>query len=239
MLSFKSWGGKDDSYSLEWSNNRISYCYNINFKKVNLIYSLFGGAIAGGLLGGASLAQTTQIVIEGTNSVMGAVVRVLAAGVLAGVLIESGSAEKIAETIVEKLGEKKAILAITLATMVITSVGVFITVAIIIVAPIALSVAKKGELTRSAILLAMIGGGKAGNIISPNPNTIAVAKGFNVDLAQVMINGFIPALVGVVVTYFVASMLNKKGDVVRYTSDDAKVQAEGTVDDNKPILEEQ
>lgn len=152
------------------------------------------------------------------------------------IFIESGAAEKIAETIVEKLGEKKAILAIALATMVITSVGVFVTVAIIIVAPIALSVAKKGGLTRAAILLAMVGGGKAGNIISPNPNTIAVAKGFNVDLAQVMINGFIPALVGIVVTYFVASMLNKKGDVVRYTEDDAKAKASADKDDNKPTF---
>lgn len=203
-------------------------------KKVNPVYALFGGAIAGGLIGGANLTETTQIVINGTTSVMGAVVRVLAAGVLAGVLIESGAAERIAETIVEKLGEKKAILAIALATMVITSVGVFVTVAIIIVAPIALTIAKKGGFTRAAILLAMIGGGKAGNIISPNPNTIAVAKGFNVDLAQVMINGFIPALVGLIVTYFVASMLNKKGDVVRYTEEDRMAEAAADLDDNKP-----
>ncbi|MDO4535593.1 MAG: SLC13 family permease [Clostridium perfringens] len=185
------------------------------FKKLNPVYALFTGAILGGLIGGASLSDTTQIVINGTTSVMGAVVRVLAAGVLAGILIESGAAEKIAETIVEKLGEKKAILAIALATMVITAVGVFITVSIIIVAPIALSIAKKARLTRSSILLAMIGGGKAGNIISPNPNTIAVAKGFNVDLAQVMINGFIPAIIGVIITYFVATLLNKKGQALR------------------------
>ena len=131
------------------------------FRKVNPVYALFGGAIVGGLVGGASLAQTTQIVIDGTNSVMGAVVRVLAAGVLAGILIESGAAEKIAETIVEKLGEQKALLAIALATMVITAVGVFIAVSVIIVAPIALSVAKKAGLNKSAILLAMVGGGKA------------------------------------------------------------------------------
>ena len=59
------------------------------------------------------------------------------------------------------------------------------------------------------------------------------------DLAQVMINGFIQALVIIVVIYFVASILNKNCDVVRYTSDYAKVQADRTVDDNKPILEEQ
>lgn len=153
-------------------------------RKLNPVYSLFTGAIIGGLIGGASLADTTQMVINGTNSVMGAVVRVLAAGVLAGVLIESGAAEKIAETIVEKLGEKKAILALAIATLVITAVGVFITVSVIIVAPIALSIAKKAKLTKPAILLAMIG-------------------------------GFIPAVVGVIVTYIVASFLNRKGNPIQ------------------------
>lgn len=33
----------------------------------------------------------------------------------------------------------------------------------------------------------MIGGGKAGNIISPNPNTIAVSEAFQVDLTSLMI----------------------------------------------------
>lgn len=187
-------------------------------RKVNPVYSLFGGAIIGGLIGGASLAQTTQFVIDGTNSVMGAVVRVIAAGVLAGILIESDAAEKIAETIVEKLGEQKALLAISLASMVITAVGVFIPVTVITVAPIALSIAKKARLTKSAILLAMIGGGKAGNIISPNPNTIAVAKGFNVDLAQVMMRGFIPAVAGLLVTYLVATLLNKRGEAIKETN---------------------
>ncbi|ABR36589.1 GntP family permease [Clostridium beijerinckii] len=184
-------------------------------RKVNPVYALFGGAVIGGLIGGASLANTAQAIIEGTNSVMGAVVRVIAAGVLAGVLIESGAAEKIAETIVEKLGEKKVLLAIALSSMIITAVGVFIPVTVIIVAPIALPVAKKVGITKSSILLAMIGGGKAGNIISPNPNTIAVAKGFNVELAQVMIGAFIPAVIGLIVTYFVATLISKKGEMIK------------------------
>lgn len=210
---------------IHWSGAIIGLAIAIILilKKVNPVYALFGGAIAGGVIGGASLSETTQIVIDGTTSVMGAVVRVLAAGVLAGILIESGAAEKIAETIVEKLGEKKALLAIALATMVITAVGVFVTVSVIIVAPIALSIAKKSGLNKASILLAMIGGGKAGNIISPNPNTIAVAKGFEVDLAQVMINGVIPAVVGVIVTYFVATMLNKRGSAIKMSDADLEV----------------
>jgi len=186
-------------------------------RKVNPVYALFGGAVIGGLIGGASLANTAQAIIEGTNSVMGAVVRVIAAGVLAGVLIESGAAEKIAETIVEKFGEKKVLLAIALSSMIITAVGVFIPVTVIIVAPIALPVAKKVGITKSSILLAMIGGGKAGNIISPNPNTIAVAKGFNIELAQVMIGAFIPAVIGLIVTYFVATLISKKGEMIKET----------------------
>ena len=38
---------------------------------------------------------------------MGTAIRVLAAGMLAGVMMESGAAESIANAIVQKLGEKK------------------------------------------------------------------------------------------------------------------------------------
>lgn len=55
-------------------------------RKVNPVYALFGGAIIGGLIGGASLANTAQAIIDGTNSVMGSVVRVIAA-----VMINTGA----------------------------------------------------------------------------------------------------------------------------------------------------
>jgi GntP family gluconate:H+ symporter len=201
-------------------------------KKVNAVYALFAGSIIGGVIGGAGLNQTVNIIITGTNSVMPAVVRVLTAGILAGVLIESGAAERIAETIVDKLGEKRALLAIALATMIITAVGVFVTVAIIIVAPIALSVAKRAGISKTAVLLAMVGGGKAGNVMSPNPNAIAVAKGFNLELTQVMIAGFIPAIVGLVVTCIVAGLLGKKGEKIEES--DLVVKASSDAGQEKP-----
>ena len=40
----------------------------------------------------------------------------------------------------------------------------------------------------------MIGGGKAGNIISPNPNTIAASEAFEVDLTSLMMQNTIPAV---------------------------------------------
>ncbi|KHL93630.1 gluconate:proton symporter [Paenibacillus sp. IHB B 3415] len=183
-------------------------------RKLNPVYALFLGAIVGALIGGANLEQTVSVLVSGTQSVMGTVLRVLAAGVLAGVMMESGAAEAIAQAIVRKFGGSKAILALALATMVITAMGVFIPVAVLIVAPIALSVGNKMGISKVALLLALSGGGKAGNIISPNPNTIAAARGFDLDLSHVMLAGLIPAVCGLIVTVILASLLKKKGIMV-------------------------
>ena len=183
-------------------------------RKVDAVYSLLIGAIIGSLVGGASLLQTVNILVKGSQSVMGTVVRVLAAGVLAGVMMDSGAANTIARTIVGKMGDRIAILALALATMVITAVGVFIPVAVLIMAPIALEVGERSHISKLALLVALSGGGKAGNIISPNANTIAAAKGFGLNLSQVMIADFIPAVVALIVTVIVASLIKHKGDAV-------------------------
>lgn len=154
---------------------------------------------------------------------MGTVLRVLAAGMLAGVMMDSGAAETLARTIVNKFGDRLAIFALALATMVITAVGVFIPVAVLIVAPIALEVGKKMHISKLALLVALSGGGKAGNIISPNANTIAAAKGFGVELSQVMIADFIPAVVALIVTVIVARLIRGKGNAVQ--DDDLEEQS--------------
>lgn len=177
-------------------------------------YALILGAIVGGFIGGANFAEVIQILISGTQSVQGTVIRIIAAGVFAGVMMESGAAETIAKVIVDKLGGTKAMLSLALATMIITAVGVFIPVAVLIVAPIALSVGNKMGYSKVALLVALSGGGKAGNIISPNPNTIAAAGGFNLDVNQVMLGGLVPALFGLVVAVILASIIKYKGTKV-------------------------
>ncbi|MDA4896124.1 GntP family permease, partial [Streptomyces sp. MS2A] len=108
------------------------------------------GALAGGLIGGADLIETTDLMIAGAKNMIPAVLRILAAGVLAGVLIQSGSAAVIAETIVNQIGEKRALLALTLATAILTTVGVFVDVAVITVAPIALAIARRTFISKAA-----------------------------------------------------------------------------------------
>ena len=162
-------------------------------KKVQPSYSLILGALLGGLVGGGGLTTTVNTMVTGAQSMMPSVLRIMTSGILAGALIKTGSAEKIAETIVEKLGQKKAIAAISIATMIICAVGVFVDISVITVAPIALAIGKKAGLSKSGVLLAMIGGGKAGNIISPNPNTIAASEAFQVDLTTLMYRNIIRA----------------------------------------------
>lgn len=97
--------------------------------------------------------------------------------------------------------------------MIVCAVGVFIDISVITVAPIALAIGKKSGYHKEALLLAMIGGGKAGNIISPNPNTIAVSEAFKVDLTSLMMKNFILAICAVVVTILLSTMLSKKQGV--------------------------
>lgn len=192
----------------------LSVAIILILKKVPPAYGMLIGALIGGLVGGANVSETVSLMIGGAQNITTAVMRILAAGVLAGVLIESGAANTIAETIVKRLGETRALLALVISTMILTTVGVFVDVAVITVSPIALALAKRGDLSKPAILLAMIGGGKAGNIMSPNPNAIAASDAFHLPLTSVMAAGIIPALFGLVLTYFLAKKLINKGSKV-------------------------
>ena len=182
--------------------------------KVSPAYGMIAGAVIGGVVGGVSLVETVSLMIGGAQNIVTAILRILTAGVLAGVLIDTGAATTIAETIIKKVGETRALFALAVATMILTAVGVFVDVAVITVAPIALAIGRRANISKMAILLAMVGGGKAGNVMSPNPNSIAAADAFQVPLTSVMAGGILPGLCGMVVAYLIATKLISKGSKV-------------------------
>ena len=179
-------------------------------RKAQPAYCLILGAILGGILGDGGLNATVSSMVSGAGAMMPSVLRILTSGVLAGALIKTGAAQRIAERIVTTMGERRAVAAVALATMVICSVGVFIDISVITVAPIALAIGEKAGRSKACVLLAMIGGGKAGNIISPNPNTIAVTEAFGEDLTDVMAANLVPALFALGMTVILASILARK-----------------------------
>lgn len=181
-------------------------------RRFSPVYSLLLGAVVGGLLGGMGLDGTVGNMISGVKDITPAIIRIIAAGVLSGVLIKTGAAASISHTIVNRLGDKHVYLALALSTMLLTAVGVFVDVAVITVAPIAIIISERLGIGKFGILLAMIGGGKCGNIISPNPNTIIAAENFGAPLSSVMLANVVAAVVGLIVTVYVILPLLARRD---------------------------
>lgn len=195
-------------------------------KKFEPFYCLVFGALVGGLVGGASLVDTVEYMASGAQNMAPAILRVMTSGFLAATLIKTGAVERISEEIIKILGMKKAILGIVLSSMVLAGVGVDLDVVVLTVGPIGMSIGHKLGYSKLAILLAALGGGKAGNIISPNPNTLAAASNFNVELSSVMLANIIPAICGVIVTTILARTLINKG---------SKIDMEINVEENENL----
>lgn len=183
-------------------------------RKLSPVYSLILGALVGGLLAGWGLETTVAKMIVGVKDITPAIVRIIAAGVLTGMLVKTGAASTIAKSIIKALGEKYIYLALALSALLLTAMGVFIDVAVITIAPIAIIMGSKLRLSKIKLLLAMIGGGKCGNILSPNPNTIIAAENFDAPLSSVMGAGIVPAVIGLVITVFVIIPLMPQGELM-------------------------
>ena len=180
-------------------------------RKFSPVYSLLLGAIVGGLIGGLGLNGTVTNIVSGVKDITPAIIRIIAAGVLSGVLIKTGAAASISHTIIHRLGSRHIFLALALSTALLAGVGVFIDVAVITVAPIAIIIAERTGISKFPLLLAMVGGGKCGNIISPNPNTIIAAENFDAPLSSVMASNIIPAIIGLIVTvYVIIPLMNRR-----------------------------
>ena len=174
-------------------------------------YGMILGALIGGILGGSSTKEVVALMFEGAGGMSPTLLRIMAAGVLAGSLINSGSADVIAENIVEKLGEANSLIAIIASIFILTSIGVFADVACLTVAPIAMVIAQKTKYSKSVIMMAMCGGTHAGNVMSPNPQAIALSDYFQIPLTTVMLGGIIPAIFGFVTTIFITKLVHKIG----------------------------
>ena len=195
----------------------IGLCISIILilRKLSPVYSLILGAIVGGLLAGWGLETTVAEMLTGVKEITPAIVRIIAAGVLTGMLVKTGAASTIAKSIINALGQRYIYLGLALSAMALTAMGVFVDVAVITIAPIAIITGCKLNLSKFKLLLAMIGGGKCGNILSPNPNTIIAAENFDAPLSSVMGAGVIPAIIGLIVTVFIIVPLMPKGELMQ------------------------
>ena len=117
-------------------------------RKMSPVYSLIIGAVVGGLLAGWGLETTVVEMIAGVKDITPAIVRIIAAGVLTGMLVKTGAASTIAKSIIKALGPKYIYLALALSALILTAMGVFIDVAVITIAPIAIITGCKLKLSK-------------------------------------------------------------------------------------------
>ena len=195
--------------------------------KVPVFFGMMTGAFLGGVIGfviwmlmgnnNSDINQKWSQIIEipvnamfnGGKDMGTIILRILASGILSGALIYTNASKQIALKMMKLMGTRFVLLGLILTSLVLTASGVFIDIAVITMAPIAISVAKESKLSRQAILIALIGGGKAGNLMSPNPNAIAVSESFDVALIKVMGAGALIAIVGVLVTFLIVNFKNR------------------------------
>src|SRR5699024_576537 len=143
---------------------------------------LMTGALLGGLLGGANIVQTVDLMIEGAEGIIPPVLRILSAGVLAGILIESGAADKLAKFTVSTFGQKRALLALAIATMLLTAVWVFSRGAVKPCAAHSFGICFNGGFSPLAIFVRVSGGSEWGNCNPAHPDPIACSDAFDVPL---------------------------------------------------------
>lgn len=164
--------------------------------KLQPLVAILISAIGIGLFAGMPFDMITATVTKGIGKTLEGIALLVGLGSMFGAILEiSGGAERIALSMINRFGEKKAPWALGLTGMVI-AIPVFFDAGLIILIPLAFSVAKrtgKSSLIYAIPLLAGLAVGHA--FIPPTPGPVLVAGILNVDLGLVIGLGLIVGFV--------------------------------------------
>lgn len=157
--------------------------------------ALFLGAIIYGLMMGMDTELILKSISEGFGGVMGSVGLLILLGVILGTFLEkTGGALVIAEKVLKWVGEKSVNLSLMLSSWVL-SIPVFGDSTIIMMNPIAKSLASKSSLSYAATIVAVSLGAMASHsLVPPTPGPIATAGILGADLGLVIFYGGLVSL---------------------------------------------
>ena len=158
--------------------------------KVHAMLSILIGAIAIGLIAGMPFEEIVTAVDDGIGNTLKGIALLVGLGSMFGAILEaSGGAQTLAVTMVKKFGDEKAAWALGITGLVI-SIPVFFDAVLIILIPLAFSLAKRTKKSSLFYAIPLLAGLAVGHaFIPPTPGPVLVATMLNVELGWVILVG--------------------------------------------------
>lgn len=152
--------------------------------------SILIGAIAIGLIAGMPFEEIVTAVDDGIGNTLKGIALLVGLGSMFGAILEaSGGAQTLAVTMVKKFGDEKAAWALGITGLVI-SIPVFFDAGLIILIPLAFSLAKRTKKSSLFYAIPLLAGLAVGHaFIPPTPGPVLVATMLNVELGWVILVG--------------------------------------------------
>lgn len=167
--------------------------------KVQAIISILISAVGIGIMAGMPFSAIIDSVGTGMGNTLKGIALLVGLGSMFGAILEiSGGAQRIATTLVDKFGENKAAWALGITGLVI-AMPVFFDAGLIILIPLAFSLAKKTKKSSLCYAIPLLAGLAVGHaFIPPTPGPILVANMLGVELGYVILVGLTAGSVAMV-----------------------------------------
>lgn len=168
--------------------------------KVQAMISILLGAVLIGVIAGMPFEEIISSVNEGIGNTLKGIALLVGLGSMFGAILEiSGGAQTIAVTLVKRFGDRKAAWALGITGLVI-AMPVFFDAGLIILIPLAFSLAKRTKRSSLYYVIPLLAGLAVGHaFIPPTPGPILVANLLNVDLGWVIIVGILCGIAAMIV----------------------------------------
>lgn len=167
--------------------------------KVQAMIAILVGAIVIGIIAGMPLSDIVATVNQGIGTTLQGIALLVGLGSMFGAILEiSGGAQTLAVTMVKKFGDQKAAWALGLTGLVV-AMPVFFDAGLIILIPLAFSLAKKTQRSSLFYAIPLLAGLAVGHaFIPPTPGPVLVANMLNVDLGWVILVGILCGVVAMI-----------------------------------------
>lgn len=168
--------------------------------KIQAMVSILIGAISIGLLAGMPFENIVTAVNDGIGNTLKGIALLVGLGSMFGAILEaSGGAQSLAVTMVKRFGDKKAAWALGITGLVI-AMPVFFDAGLIILIPLAFSLAKRTNRSSLFYAIPLLAGLAVGHAyIPPTPGPVLVATMLGVELGWVIMIGIGCGIVAMVV----------------------------------------